>query len=646
VPYVAQREALCGGAAAAMVLRYWGDSDVSAEEFAPLVDRAAAGIPTAALAAAIEARGWMALTLRGTKADARAQLGRGRPLVVLLREADGRSHYVVVTGWSQDAVVVQDPARGPLQTLPETAFLEAWQRTGGWTLLVLPGHAASATTQPGRRVAEAHGASEAGCAARVQEAVRLANAGDRTEAGRRLREAAARCPGDAVPLAELAALALLESQFDAAAELAGRAADLDSSNRYAWQLLGTSRYLAGNPDHALRAWNRAGGPRIDRVAIEGADRTPHDLLYASLGLAPGSVLDADGLRRARRRLEAWPTAVAAGVRYVPSGTERADVNMTIHERPRMPSVAPLLRGWGLSALVSRQMTIDTANLVDEGARLGATWRWERGRPQLAVTAAFPRAGSPLGGVLTVDAGWEREDFRATEGVERLRHERMRAGIGLSDWQGADLRWSLGTSLERWRSAGLQMTIEGSLERRLAGDLVAVMSRAAASMPLDGGGSYVQGSIDAAWRSRRDGRKTRLLGRAGIAAIGRAAPPMLWPGADARGANGALLRAHPRIQGGLVTGQVLGPGLVHGGLEARMPLSRRAGLTIELAAFADAARPWGVGWWQHRAQLDVGVGGRFGLPGGREAVRVDLARGARDGGWVLSAGWEAPWPSWR
>jgi len=38
VPFIAQSESLCGGAAAAMVLRYWGERGLTAESFASLVD--------------------------------------------------------------------------------------------------------------------------------------------------------------------------------------------------------------------------------------------------------------------------------------------------------------------------------------------------------------------------------------------------------------------------------------------------------------------------------------------------------------------------------------------------------------------------------------------------------------------------------
>jgi len=49
VPFIAQSESLCGGAAAAMVLRYWGERGLTAESFASLVDASAAGIRTNAL---------------------------------------------------------------------------------------------------------------------------------------------------------------------------------------------------------------------------------------------------------------------------------------------------------------------------------------------------------------------------------------------------------------------------------------------------------------------------------------------------------------------------------------------------------------------------------------------------------------------
>lgn len=68
VPYVAQSEALCGGAAAAMVLRYWGAAGVYAEDFAPLATRAALQIDVGA---------GLRVRLPGTQGALRLDAARG-----------------------------------------------------------------------------------------------------------------------------------------------------------------------------------------------------------------------------------------------------------------------------------------------------------------------------------------------------------------------------------------------------------------------------------------------------------------------------------------------------------------------------------------------------------------------------------------
>src|ERR1044071_3184259 len=74
VPFISQSELLCGGAAAAMVLRYWGERGITAESFADLVDRSASGIRTDTLVADLTRRGWMATGVSGTGDIMRAEL--------------------------------------------------------------------------------------------------------------------------------------------------------------------------------------------------------------------------------------------------------------------------------------------------------------------------------------------------------------------------------------------------------------------------------------------------------------------------------------------------------------------------------------------------------------------------------------------
>src|SRR5690349_15604260 len=100
VPYLAQSESLCGGAAIAMVMRYWGEKNVYAETFSDLVDHAADGIHGADLLHALRSRGWDASSFGGDPTLVKASLAAGRPVVALIADRPGRFHYVVIVGWS------------------------------------------------------------------------------------------------------------------------------------------------------------------------------------------------------------------------------------------------------------------------------------------------------------------------------------------------------------------------------------------------------------------------------------------------------------------------------------------------------------------------------------------------------------------
>src|SRR5262245_62088693 len=95
VPYIAQTEALCGGAAAAMVLRFWGERGLTAESFAHLVDDSASGIRTTTLIDDLRRRGWNANGVKGSEAVLQRELERGRPPMGVIEDRPGSFHYVV-----------------------------------------------------------------------------------------------------------------------------------------------------------------------------------------------------------------------------------------------------------------------------------------------------------------------------------------------------------------------------------------------------------------------------------------------------------------------------------------------------------------------------------------------------------------------
>ncbi len=138
VPYVRQTKALCGGAAAAMVFRYWGDDQADMRQFAPLLDRAAGGLATDVLAKAIEDRGWRVIRFTGSIESVADLLRDGRPVIVLVKQWSGQYHYVVLVGITDTHVVVHDPARGPSRQVLVQKFSKSWEHAGFWALVVLP----------------------------------------------------------------------------------------------------------------------------------------------------------------------------------------------------------------------------------------------------------------------------------------------------------------------------------------------------------------------------------------------------------------------------------------------------------------------------------------------------------------------------
>src|SRR6187399_2701758 len=103
VPYLPQTDALCGGAAAAMVFRYWGDTHAGIEPFAALVDKRAGGIADNDLIRTIEERGWRPRRFVGSATLLADQIAQGRPVVILLADRGPINHYLVVTGVEADA---------------------------------------------------------------------------------------------------------------------------------------------------------------------------------------------------------------------------------------------------------------------------------------------------------------------------------------------------------------------------------------------------------------------------------------------------------------------------------------------------------------------------------------------------------------
>jgi hypothetical protein len=632
VPYLPQSVALCGGAAAAMVMRYWGATAIYAETFADLVIPEEGGIRGADLLEALRARGWDARSFRGDAALVQRQLGEGRPVVALIEDRPGTFHYVVIVGWPGGRVIAHDPARAPFRVLDEASFVSAWSQSNFWTMLALPpdgGAATSGRSDPPSPAAAV--ATRSPCDGMVDEGVRVAVGGDRA-AGRQLFEAAgAACPQSSAPWRELAGLHVLEGAWAEAARDARRAVQRDRRDEHAWRILAASLFLEGDADGALRAWNALGEPVVDLVNLRGLTRTRYAAALGATGLAPQATLTPEALTRARRRLAELPSVQFSRVSFRPIDDGRAVVEAAIVERPMAPTTTPALAAVGLGMLADREIAIEIASPSGGGEAWQATWRWWANRPALSLAFSAP---APVGGVTHVRGFVEEETFAAPDGWQLER----RAGgtASLADWTSHGWRWELGGGFERWQGDGRAFVLSGALARRLDRDRVELHVRSSGRV---GAVRTYTAAIDGRWRSSVAHEGRVVLAHGGLSAVGHAAPQALWPGAGVGQAREPLLRAHPLLADGVIGAGAFGRTLLHGGGEWRQwHAAGRGFLRIGPAVFLDAGRASRTrAPFDDRLHVDAGAGLRVSLAGGGLA-RLDVARGFRDGAVAWSIGW--------
>lgn len=643
VPYLPQSEDLCGGAATAMVLRYWGERRVSSEDFSSLVDRGASGIRTDVLAADVSRRGWQAFprnTTSGASGDwLREQVDRGRPVVALIEVRPDRYHYIVVVGWTRDRVIAHDPASGPFGVRSIAEFDRAWAAAGRWALLILPAGDTS-PANPARAIPTTEPVPVTGaCGPLIENMVDLARGGHVAAARSGLLAASELCPRSPAAWRELAGVHFLQSQWAEAATFAERAAQLEPADEAGWDLLATSRFLNDQPGPALDAWNQIGRPAVDLVRVEGTRRTRHPVVVAVLGLPSRPPLTAASQDLAARRLEELPSASLTRLRYRPVAGGLVQVEAVVVERPTLPRGIAPLAATAVRALLLREVRVDASAPTGSGELLTVAWRWWEARPALAVALAVPGVRW-LPGVTTIEGSWERQSYAAPELATDDRH---RAGLSVADWATSQWRWEAGVALDRW-GPDRHVAASAAIDVRLADDRVSLAVRAAGWTPAGSGARFATGGVTSAWRSTTGREKPSWSVSAGLAATTEAAPYDIWPGAGTGHARTPLLRAHPLLDSGVVTGEVFGRQLAHGTIEYQRPLVGSAAGTLRVAVFADAARAWHrMGDNRSPLHTDVGAGLRVALPGKGGGMRVDVARGLRDGRVVLSTGWQAPWP---
>jgi len=639
VPYVPQSEALCGGAAAAMVFRYWGDTHASVEPFERLVDTRAGGIADGVLVHAIAQRGWTTSRIAGSIDALRQQIASRHPVIILLQDRPNRYHYLVVVGIEPNRIVVHDPAWGPSRRIATADLIRVWRPTGFWALVVLP--PADRAVAPTSATPSPERAGHDRCEVLLDQAVGRVRTQGLDIADEAIGGVIEECPESAGPLRELAGVRFAQHRWQDADDLASRAVARDPGDAYAWQVLASARFVQDDVSGALRAWNAIGQPRLDAVDIHGLHHSRYQLIAEMLGLAPNTILTAASFERAERRLGELPDRVSARMALRPAQDGYAAVDVAIVERDPEPH-GPF--EWGATAattVVNREIAIGVPGFTGQGELWSADWRWWTHRPRVAAAFAAPRAGW-LPGVWRVEGSWESQRYVVDRDSGAFVDEtRAHGGVSVSDWLTGALRYQLAAGFDEWSGRQRTASIGGELERRFARDRVGIVVQAATFAPVSSGSSFRMASIRADARTSTDAEGWVLAAMAGANVASAAAPLALWSGAGGGHARPELLRAHPLLDDGAIEGSVFGRALTSASVEGQRWLARTAPMRVAIAAFTDVARaserlPGAAGapW-----QVDTGIGVRVRVPGSGGTLRADFAHGLRDGANAFTVSWQ-------
>jgi hypothetical protein len=650
VPYLAQTDALCGGAAAAMVFRYWGDVHADPQEFAPIVDRRAGGIAAGAFVDAVRRRGWRTVELAGGSADLQARLDARQPVVVLIADRGPRYHYVVAVGKTADAVVIHDPAWGPSRAIKDVEFDRIWRASGNWAVVILPPPASfpeSASSPTARAGGATLSGPESHCdsllAAALDDIRTSGNAAfDRADdVLARVRQA---CPQSAGPLRELAGVRFAQRRWKDAAALSRAALVREPTDAYALDVLGSSLFMQDDQLGALRAWNRIDRPRVNLVRISGVRHTRHQTITETLGLQPNMLLTADVFEHAQRRLESLPDRSTVRLALRPEADGFASVDVVVVERTGVPRTTADWTGVGARALATQSVAVALPGGTGQGELWSADWRFWQNRPRVGMAFETSRVGR-LPGVWRVDTFWERETFSpaGTATVFPIEESRLHGALTVSNWLTPRLRYSISGGFDTWSGNRKTAVVGGVIERRWFGDRAAIDVHANDWIGVGGSRGFQSLGWRLHVRSSPEPRGWVALAIVGADRVTSAAPLGLWPGAGDGQTRAPLLRAHPLTEDGVIalgSSAAFGRSLTYGSAEIQRWFSRPWLAHVGMAGFVDVARSARrEAGDTSPVYVDVGTGLRLRIPGMPGALRIDAAHGLRNRAQALTLGWQ-------
>ena len=645
VPYVLQSELLCGGAAIAMIERWWGRRGVYAEEFSYLVHRDSGGIFTADMPRVMRARGWDAEAISTTPSRSKQSVADSVPVIALIRVADNRYHYVVIVGWSETEVTYHDPAVSPFVTSDVSSFVRMWEGAHQWAMFIRPAQLATTTPLPSTPLVSTplvltplvstSVVDSLPCRPFLDQAADAAASNQLDAADRFLAVAVTECPSEPLVLRELAGVRFRQGKQSEAIRLADEYLRRAPSDSLGWQLLASSRYLAGDTRGALLAWNAIGRPSIDLLRIDGTRHIRFRILAEAMNVTPQRVLTPSRYALAQRRITDIPALATSRVGYTAVAGGAVEVRSVVLERPFVEPLPQLLIVNAVRAAVRHDVLFRVSSPLGLGELWTAHWRWESADPRVALRLDIPaRIGIP--GIVSLERSWET--FRFSDGIPGARQSA--SSLSFANWLRPDVEQLTGARFERWLGIGdfIALSLGGALHE--SHDRFLLLAESEHGIALVGA-SYDRFRTRAELALPADRWSNIWSMRLGAIWNSPHTPTGLWSVAGGSLSGDMPLRAHPSIVDGVFPAARTARGIVHGGVAGDRSVTTLGPIALGAGVFVDGANVMSPGDGSRSANfyLDGGAGMTLGLAGTKwPAFRVDVARGlVTDRRWGVSAG---------
>ncbi len=295
----------------------------------------------------------------------------------------------------------------------------------------------------------------------------LAQVGRWEDAQRAFAAGARLQPGDKRFSLELAGVAFRQKRYPVAARHLQRALQLDPTDAYGNDFLGTVYFLQGNIAAALKYWNQVGKPQIVEVQSQPTPDADAALLDRAMAFAPASVLRLPDLLTTEARVDGLE--IFSRYQFDLQARDDGKFDTLFRNRER--------DGWGQGTLEKlfllfrglpfQSITPEIYNLRHQAINFVSMYRWDAEKRRVLARLSSPFHANPkFRYALTADLRSENWDIRNSfQGpapvLESFNMRREAVGVDFAAFESGRWQWSAGAEVShrdfRSVSAGAALT---------------------------------------------------------------------------------------------------------------------------------------------------------------------------------------------